>query len=480
MTRINSNIPALVSQRQLGQAQARLSTTLERLATGLRINHGSDDPAGLIVSETLRSEIAATRQAVNNSQRASNVVATTEAALDEVSKLLNDVQNLVVEAANRGAISDDEIRANQLQIDSAVESISRIANTTTFAGRKLLDGSLDYILSGVSNSQIESLEVVAATFGNQSHIPVTVQVTQSAQHGELFFATSQIGQSISIEVAGNNGVVSLSFISGTTASAILAAINVVSDASGVDASLINPANAASGIVLQSQGYGSDSFVQVNVLPTSHGTFSLQDAAGGAVSRDTGRDAAATINGATSIGRGRELILNTAGLNVALTITEAFNHTGTTSFAITGGGALFQLGPGINTNQQVNLGVRSIAASRLGTGTIGFLSQVTTGQQYSLVNGEAEQAAKIISEALRQVSLLRGRLGAFEKNTLNTNVSQLQITLENLTSSESSIRDADFAAETSDLTRNQILVQAGTSVLALANSTPQSVLALLRQ
>lgn len=480
MARINSNIPALLAQRQLGRSQGSLATSLERLATGLRINRGADDPAGLIVSETLRSEIAAVRQAVNNSQRASNVIATTEAALNEVAALLTDVQNLVVQAANRGAVSDDEIRANQLQIDSAIESITRIANTTTFAGRKLLDGSLDYILSGVNNSEIESLEVNAAAFGSQSYVPVTVNVTQSAQHGALRFATSQIGQSVSIEIAGNTGVTSLSFISGTRASAILAAINVVTDATGVRASLINTGNAASGIVLESIGYGSDQFVQVDVLPSSAGTFTTTDSSGAVTKRDIGRDAAATVNGATSIGRGRTLILNTTGLNVTLTVTEAFNRVGATSFAITGGGALYQLGPGINTNQQVNVGVRSIAASRLGNGTVGFLSQIATGQAYSLVNDRASEAAEIISEAIRQVSLLRGRLGAFEKNTLETNVNQLQITLENLTSSESSIRDLDFAAETSALTRNQILVSAGTSVLGIANQTPQSVLALLRQ
>ncbi len=479
MTRINSNIPALLSNRQLGRSQGRLSVSLERLATGLRINRGADDPAGLIVSEVLRSEIAGVRQAIDNSQRAANVISTTEAALNEVAALLNDIQALVVQAANSGAVSADEIRANQLQIDSAVESITRIANTTSFAGRRLLDGSLDYLTSGVNAGDIEALSVNAATFGNRSYIPVTINVTQSAQHGELRFANSQIAQSISIQVAGNNGVVSLSFISGTRASAIAAAINVVTEATGVSAGLINAGFAASGIVLRSQRYGSNAFVQVEVLPSSAGTFALTDAGGASTNRDIGRDAAATINGATSIGNGRDLILNTTGLNIALTLSEAFNRPGSTSFAITGGGALFQLGPGINSNQQVNVGVRSIAASELGNGTLGFLSQIVTGQNYSLVNGESGQAAKIIQEAIRQVSLLRGRLGAFEKNTVQTNVSQLQITLENLTSSESSIRDVDFAAQTSQLTRDQILVQAGTAVLAIANRTPQSVLQLLQ-
>jgi flagellin len=128
---------------------------------------------------------------------------------------------------------------------------------------------------------------------------------------------------------------------------------------------------------------------------------------------------------------------------------------------------------------VNVGVDSIAASNLGKSSIGYLSEVTSGGQFSLVAGNAKEASQIITESINQISSLRGRLGAFEKNTVDTNINQLRITLENLTSAESSIRDLDFAQGTSNLTRNQILVSAGTSVLRVANQTPQSVLALLQ-
>src|SRR5512137_733879 len=139
MARINTNVPALVAQTNLRRSQRDLQTSLERLASGLRINRGADDPAGLIVSENLRSEIAGVTQAIDNSQRAVNVIATAEGALNEVASLLVDIQGLVVQGANKGALSDDEIRANQLQINSAVESITRIANTTTFGGQALLN-----------------------------------------------------------------------------------------------------------------------------------------------------------------------------------------------------------------------------------------------------------------------------------------------------------------------------------------------------
>src|SRR3954465_6030299 len=154
MARINTNVASLTAQRGLGQSQKTLSDTLQRLSSGLKINRGADDPAGLIASEGLRSEISGITQAVDNSQRASNVIATAEGALSEVAALLLNVKSLVVQAANAGAISPAEIAPNQLQVDSAIESITRISNTTTFSGLHLLNGNLDYITSGVSTNAI--------------------------------------------------------------------------------------------------------------------------------------------------------------------------------------------------------------------------------------------------------------------------------------------------------------------------------------
>src|SRR3954471_2541458 len=141
MARINTNVASLAAQRGLAKSQQNLNDTLAHLSSGLRINRGADDPAGLIASENLRSEIQGINSAVDNPARASNVISTAEGALNEVASLLLNIKDLVVEAANSGALSPEEIKANQLQVDSAVESITRISNTTTFAGLKLLDGS---------------------------------------------------------------------------------------------------------------------------------------------------------------------------------------------------------------------------------------------------------------------------------------------------------------------------------------------------
>ena len=479
MSRINTNVPALVALNQLSRTTGRLDTTLQRLSSGLRINRGADDPAGLIVSENLRADIAGIGQAVTNSQRAANIIATAEGALNEVASLLTDIQSLVLAAANRGAISDEEIRANQLEVDNAIASITRIANTTRFAGRRLIDGSLDFVTSGVHTSAIVNLRVNQANFGAAAFLPINVQVTQSAQRGELFYLASSTPQRTVIEVAGNVGATSLTFASGTPATSIRDAINQVSDATGVTARLVNAGNANSGIVLESTGFGSRSFVRVEALPTSTGTFDLQDAAGAARVRDDGRDALVAINGATTQGDGLDLNLNTTGLSIQFTLRQAFNKPGATSFAITGGGANFQLGSGISSNEQSTIGLGSVAATRLGDANIGYLSQIVDGESFSLTRGQAARAQQIVASAIKQVSVLRGRLGAFEKNTLDTNASQLQITQENLIASESSVRDVDFAAETSQLTRNQILTQAGISVLRVANQTPSQVLSLLQ-
>jgi len=475
MARINTNVSSLTAQRGLAKSQQNLSDTLTRLSTGLRINRGADDPAGLIASESLRSEITGLHQAIDNSTRASNVISTAEGALQEVASLLLNVKSLVVQAANTGALSPDEIRANQLQVDSAVESITRISDTTTFAGLHLINGGLDYVTSGVDNSVIKALHIQQANFGTNANIPVQVNVITSAKNAELEFRASSVTSTVTLEVTGNDGVETLTFVSGTAASAIAYAVNRVTDATGVQADLINPANAASGLIFKSHGYGSSQFVSVQAQT---GTFTTSDLQGNTKQRVKGGDAVATVNGALTVGDGLNLKLNTSGLNIDFKLDESFG-LGQTAFAITGGGALFQLGAQVSSNQQVNVGIQSVAASKLGDNDVGFLNDIVTGGHSSLVRGNVRQSSLIIERAINQIAVLRGRLGAFEKNTLQTNINSLNVAVENVTTSESTIRDADFAAETAALTRAQILTQAGTSVLATANSTPQNVLSLLK-
>jgi flagellin len=253
----------------------------------------------------------------------------------------------------------------------------------------------------------------------------------------------------------------------------------------VEAVLLNSAVPASGMAFRSVEFGSAAFVSVRTLqdadpPSGEFRDSLVDAQGNPVLRDQGQDVVALVNGTATQGQGLRAILNSTLLSLDLMLDPSFAQqtTGTTSFAITGGGALFQLGPQVDANQQEQIGIQSVAATRLGDPLVGFLSEIVTGGGKSLIAGEFRAASDIIDTALDQVSLLRGRLGALERNMLDTNIRQLQITFENLTASESVIRDTDFAVETTELTRAQIMQAAGTSVLAIANASNQAALSLL--
>jgi flagellin len=470
MGRINSNIPSLQAIHRLSKNNNELATRLERLSSGLRINSGKDAPAALIASETLRSEINGINQAIDNSQRANNVINTAEGALGEVSALLLEIQALTNEAANTGALSHQEIQANQLQVDAILNSINRIANTTQFNGFKLLNGTLDYTTSGVSAAAVDIIQVNAAKLPDSGGVTITVQVTNSAEVGTLTFTASGIGAApTSIEISGNTGSEQLSFAASAHNSAIAVAINALKESTGVSASVI----AGGDLQLYSTQFGSKQFVSVKTLS---GAF--MDG------KDFGDDAVVSINGSAAEVEGLVASVRTGELDITLTLDRAFAQTTTppnsqTSFQITGGGARFQLGSEVNRQGQVHIGINAMSTAKLGNDVVGYMSSLASGGANSLVGGNTIQAQKVLTAAVRQVATLRGRLGALQKNVLESNVNSLSIALENVTASESAIRDADFAEETAALTRAQILVQANTSVLAQANASPQNVLALLQ-
>ncbi len=503
MARINTNVPSLVAQSNLNRANDDLAVRLERLSTGLRINRGADDPAGLITSERLRSEIRGIDQAITNSQRASSVIAVAEGALIEVSDLLNSIKGLVVEAANTGGVSDEEIAANQLQVDSAIESITRIANAANFGGLKLLNGDLEYVLSGVDSTELTKATVHAASFGENSTVPVSVEVLGSAQHAQLYMqgdadiaSGGAIVSSFTIELAGTEGVTSLSFVSGTNLSAIAAAVSQLAGATGVSAVLLDASDSSSGLIFMSREFGSDAFVSVGKLGTGGEDLAFYDGSGWApgggnpatvtaITRDIGQDVSAIVNGQLATGKGLDISLDAPTLALSLSLESTFAATisGTAStFTVTGGGSVFQLGPEVSHNQQESLGLQSVTATHLGgsliDGSLVFLNDLQSGGAFDLDSGRLSHASTILEEAIDEIAVLRGRLGSFERNTLQTNVRSMQAALENVTASESAIRDTDFAVETSNLSRAQILTQAGTSVLAIANTNAQTVLQLL--
>ena len=237
MTRINTNVSSLNAQKTLARSNAQLQEALTRLSTGLRINVGKDDPAGLIASEVLRSNIVSTQRAITNSERANQMIATADSALGQVSSLLNDIRALISEATNTGAMSEEQIAANQLQLDSSLEAIDRIAQVTQFQGKRLLDGNLDFVTTGVSASQITDLKIEQANFGTLSEIAVSVDVVSQAEKAELQYAANTVTDTngVVLEVGGTKGFEAFSFAYGSSVAAMADAINLVSDALGVQA-----------------------------------------------------------------------------------------------------------------------------------------------------------------------------------------------------------------------------------------------------
>ena len=466
MSRINTNISSLQAIHTLNKNNNDVAIRLERLSSGLKINRGKDAPAALIASETLRSEISGINQAIDNSGRAGNVINTAEGALSEVSQLLLEIQSLTNQAANTGALSSEEIAANQLQVDSIISSINRIANTTQFNGVKLLNGNFDYVTSTPTNAT--NVRVNSALVPDGGSTAVAVDVTTSAQTAHVG-KVGAAADNITVEVAGNNGSEQLTFATGTTVAQMVTAINAVKTATGVSASL-----SGADLRMDSMKFGASQFVSVKVIS---GTWTTVGGTGG---KNYGVDAVVKVNGAAATVDGLDVTFRNSNLDVGFTLTSAANvNNGTASFTITGGGATFALGSKVSESNKGTIGIASVAAASLGDATDGYLSTLATGGTNSLSSANLVKAQRIIDKAIKQVATLRGRLGAFQKEIIDSNINSLSVALENVTASESAIRDADFASETAALTRAQILVQANTSVLAQANASPQNVLALLK-
>ena len=313
-----------------------------------------------------------------------------------------------------------------------------------------------------------------------------------------------------IEVAGVQGSREFSFASGTAITDIVNAINSFTDVTGVRAIV-----SGTGISISSPGFGSSQFTTVRVLDSGEinlavaqaGIYDYESANTNASlttgetlfavasnrKTDLGADMSATINGIRATTDGTVARINTDFLDVEIDLetgtasgAEAQRLGALTAFRITGGGADFQLAPKVDITGKVSIGIGDLAVRNIGRADIVqtsgineyFLSDIASGRALNVVDGDLSGAQEVVIAAIKDVTSLRGRLGAFQRNVIGSTIRSLSISFENTTAAESLIRDTDFANETSRLTRSQVLVSASTQVLALANSQPQSALQLL--
>lgn len=452
--------------------------------------------------------------------------------------------NSQISAANSAKLNDFQVNevffgsSSSVAVNATIDSAAEQGTLTT-SGNVRLDTTLE--VAGKDGSQVlffdagASLDNVAAAINDStdatgvsaavtgSNAAGTVTSTAASGTNTVAFAEvgNQIGSADIVTVAytqgtGNNTATSVSSVSGAGTGAITVSIELGTDGAGAAAATADdiaaavvasteasalisatatdtgdifvagdaPGAVSTGktvetLTVTSTDFGSSAFAEVNVLS---GVFETLDATSTAVSRDEGADVIATINGSRAYGDGLQASLKTATIDVSLTFDSAANTDGnTTSFAVTGGGANFQIGEEVSASGQVGIGIEAVNTARLG-GLAGRLSELGTGGGKSLLDvGPSVQGSAlvdIVEQALDRVTTVRGRLGAIQKNVIETNVAALGVALENISEARSQIVDTDFATETANLTKSQILSQAGISVLSIANQQPQQVLSLL--
>ena len=304
---------------------------------------------------------------------------------------------------------------------------------------------------------------------------ISVQVLASAQHATIIYHGQPSGLSgpASISIGGANGSIQLSFASATSAAVIASSINQFSTDTGVTA-------LASGndVALVSTGYGSQQYVSVQSTSTA---FQTQTLSGATANRSAGRDATVALNGQTVQSDGLSVTARGNDFDASFSLSPSANTTGATSqFTVTGGGATFSLDGNAADSS-------SLALSPINTAALGFtqppaqaysLADLGSGGAASLKSGHLDIAQEVVNNAIRQVSQSRASIGAYRQYDIQSTINFLNVKLENLSSAESSITDTDFATETANLAREQILMQTSQMALSAAEQNQQIILKLL--
>ncbi|MFH2130412.1 MAG: flagellin [bacterium] len=503
--RINNNISALSAHRHLKKNDDRLTRTLEKLSSGLQVSRAADGPAKLVISEQMRSQIGGLQQAIDNSETAISLVQTTEANMAEISSLLTSVRQLAIHAANEGANDEVMLQADQNEIRNALDTVNRISAQAQFGNKRLLDGSNG--ASGFTTG--ENLEFVGASLKTKdsSEHGFDVKITQNATRSSVVSSTAltqemvSAGEKLTVIENGKNATYT-SNVNDTVATTVQNLRSEI-DRNGLDVDVMVDEN---GIVsVRHRQYGSEFGFQV--LSSTAGVLSqVGDEINSATS---GLDIKGTINGESAIGRGRVL----TGITGASCVDGlAIRYTGTEKIGIQedcvvydridengsvkvpeaeeipeGGKSVgrafvsqkslkFQVGA--NQNQTVGISLGSTHSDNLARGVLNRSGFRSLNEVDATTFQGATDALTLVDEAINEVTALRGALGAFQKNTLESNLSNLRVANENLISAESIIRDVDMAAEMAEFTKHQIMMQSATAMLAQANQIPPNVLRLL--
>jgi flagellin len=489
---INTNVASLTAQRNLGASQSSLNTSIQRLSSGLRINSAKDDAAGLAISERFTSQIKGLNQAVRNANDGISLAQTAEGALKASGDILQRVRELAVQSANASNSAGDR-QALQQEVSQLVSELDRISQTTEFNGQKLLDGTFgtqQFQVGANANQTItaSTANLRTSVYGNNQNVSSAGAGVSAAASATAAPANGVTSGAVSI--SGSLGTATLNVASSSSAKTIADQINAVKANSGVTATArtqveLNIAATAGSYTLSLKG---DNTTAQNVSFTLTST-SGADRLSAAVSAINDQSAKTGVTASLNSSGDRVILTNASGNDIVVGDT-AVQNAGTTTVtklqadgsAVTGAVTLaadttadFTTASGyITLDSDKSFAVTS-ASNALTTG--GSSLQKVSDLDVTTFS-KATDALKTVDSALSFINGERAKLGALQSR-FETSISNLQVTSENLSASRSRILDADFAAETANLSRSQILQQAGTAMVAQANQLPQGVLALLR-
>jgi flagellin len=500
---INTNVASLNSQRNLNGSQNALATSLQRLSSGLRINSAKDDAAGLAISERFTSQIRGLNQAVRNANDGISLAQTAEGGLQTAGDILQRVRELAVQAAN-GSNSTSDRASLQGETLQLTQELNRVANTTQFNGQNVLDGSLtnSQFQVGANANQTISVGIASAkstdignnTVASSDDTDVSISAAKASTGATLDFAAAVNNvQGQTLTVAGNGNTEPLTIAAAASAKDIAAAVNGVSSSTGVSATASTEATlsgvTAGAVSFKLMGANTDSAVTISATVSVATDLSAIAQAVNAQSGTTGITATADKQGNLTLKNSSGDDIKIGNLNDAgagLTGASLAGTAGTTApvtFAATGGaGDVITVGGEVSFDSASGFTVSTGLANDKSiidgtTDSKGSTLNSVAAIDISTVDG-ANAALATIDAALTAINNNRASLGAVQNRFAST-ISNLQTTSENLSAARSRIQDTDFASETANLTRGQILQQAGTAMLAQANSLPNGVLSLLR-
>jgi flagellin len=490
---INTNIPSLNAQRNLTTSQGDLATALQRLSSGLRINSAKDDAAGLAIADRLTTQIRGLDQARRNANDGISLAQTAEGALSQSGEILQRIRELSIQSANATNSATDRKALND-EVNQLIQEVNRIANTTTFNGLKILDGTYQgqQFQVGANANETIGVSVQGASANDLKNNTISLESnTDNDGLGTVTAAanTAAAGNGVgaqTLTVAGASGSSTVSVGANDQASTIAAAINAIVGNTGVSAKATTSATiaslSASGTLSFSiNGGGTATSISAQVTTTD---LTALATAINEVSGKTGVTATLSADKASVTikqSEGKDVVLEGFTNSAGGTIQVDGSATAATNEALTSGGADSTRIAGTVTlnSDQGFTAVSSAGVDAIINGTTVTASSASllSSVDITTVTG-ANSAIDIIDASLAQVNRIRASLGAIQNRFLNT-IANLQTTSENLSASRSRVRDADFASETAALTRAQILQQAGTAVLAQANAIPNNVLSLLK-